>query len=213
MSNQIVLSDDLNSVLQRAVGEATFEVRVPSRGAKPQILNANAVSLPKILQQFENLRDWINFTTRLEDQLLSELSDVLKSTLGNHIENNIVATGLPLFLVGSCGHPYTVRQLALSCTSAAVFLGPKRVAKLLQDWERGVPIPYQSHVILFGVSVEEHLILDLGNNSTAQFQKLPKTAEGIHQHLPILYEPILKIPDNLGTVKFTVNHGARSGHF
>lgn len=213
MSDKRVVTDDLEALLQRAVIEARFEAEIPLRGINQRAVCPNADTLRGFVRQYEAWKDFIQVTTLLEDNLLSELSDVLKSALSNHIENDRVADGLPSYLLGTWSSPFTVKDLALSCVKAAIFIGPERVARLLRDWERGEPVLYQSHVVLFGVSVDKPLRLDLGKSKTALFQKLPRSTKEVRHHLPWREQHFLRTTDYLGAVKMTVDHGARSALF
>ncbi len=213
MLDRQTVRDDLEALLHRAVVEAKFEVELPLSGVSQRTICPNADTLRKFVRQFEKWRDFIRVTTLLEDNLLGELSDGLKSVLSNHIENDRVADGLPFYLLGTWTPPFTVKDLALSSVRAVVFLDPERVARLLWDWERGEPVLYQSHVVLFGVSVDKPLRLDLGKGKTALFQKLPSSTSDVRRHLPIMQRDFVRITDFVGAVKMTVNHGARSGLF
>lgn len=206
-------TDDLKALLQRAVKEARFEAEIPLRGTGQRAVCSNADTLRGFVHQFEAWKDFIRVTTFVEDDLLGELSDELKSVLSSHITNDRVTGGLPSYLLGTWASPFAVKDLALSCVKAAVFVGPERVARLLEDWERGKPVLYQSHVILAGVSVDKPLRLDLGAGRTALFQKLPKSTDEVQRHLPRIERNFLRVSDYLGAVKMTVDHGARSALF
>lgn len=212
-SDKRIVKDDLEALLHRAVIEAQFEVKLPLSGMSQRTVCSNANTLRGLFRKFEAWRDSIQVTTLLKDNLLSELSEGLKSALGNHITNDRVAAGLPSYLLGVWTNPFTVKDLALSSVRAAVFIGPERVSRLCRDWERGKPIRYQSHVVLSGVSADESLRLDLGKRGTALFQKLPNSTDEVRHHLPRIDQHSLRVSDYLGAVKVTVNHGARSALF
>lgn len=212
MSDKQEAGDDLETLLHRAVVEARFEVELPLRGMMQRTVCQNAATLREFFRPFEAWKSSVRVAVLLGDDLLGELSNELKSVLGGHIANGRVAGGLPSFLLGVWASPFVVEDLARNCVRAAVFVGPGRVAGLLRDWERGVPVLYQSHVVLFGVSVDKPLRLDLGKNRTAVLQKLPKSTDDVRHHLPKM-EHFLRIEDYLGAVKMTVNHGARSALF
>ena len=82
--------------------------------------------------------------------------------------------GLLMFLKGySLGH-HPIMSFVLDCVRASVFLGSERVVDLLSSWERGIPIPYQSILLLAGINVDEKIRFDLGTeNGVVLFEKLP----------------------------------------
>lgn len=213
MSDNRTVRDDLDALLRRAVIGAEFEVQLPSSGTSQRTACPNADALRQFVHRFEAQRDFIRITTLLEDKLLGELSEGLKSVLGNHITNGRVAGGLPSYLLGSWGRPFTVEDLALSSVRAAAFIGPERVAGLFRDWERGEPILYQTHVVLTGVSVDEPVRLDLGKGGTALFQQLPTSRAQVQHHLRRIGPQFLRVDNCLGAVQMTVNDGARSALF
>lgn len=212
MSDKQEAGDDLETLLHRAVVKARFEVELPLRGMMQRTVCQDGAALREFFRQFEAWRSSVRVTILLGDDLLGELSNELKSVLRSHIVNGRVADGLPSYLLGVWRIPFAVDDLARICVRAAVFVGPGRVAGLLRDWERGAPVLYQSHVVLFGISVDKPLSLDLGKNKTAVLQELPKSTDDVRHHLPKI-DHLLRIGDYSGAVKITVNHGARSALF
>ena len=125
-----------SQVLGRAVEYATFEV--PHRGTY------TANDFERISRAYPMLLRLT--TTQLPKHLLGELTSMITSLLGNHIVNDHVGNGLAFFLRGSA--PLTISQLALDSVRAAAVDESEKVARLLDNWEQGQPIPCQSHAII-----------------------------------------------------------------
>lgn len=211
-SKQTIAS--LSRLLDQAVREARFDIQSLAQNSRAEML-CDAEQLRTLMG--DDQWRWSHFSlisTSLRTELLDALVECIRRTLRNHIIDDRVGMGLLMFLKGvSRWHP-PVTELALDCVRASVFLGSKKVVDLLSSWERGIPIPYRCILLLSGVTVDEPVQLNFGEEGgVVLFEKLPLSTDEIRRILPPHSEfsnPLMNLP---GAVMMTSTHGAKSSVF
>ena len=145
--------------------------------------------------------------TQLPEPMVAEIATLLGALLRNHIEGDRVGNGLAFFLRGMA--PLGIKDLALDVVRASAILSPREVVKLLADWENGNPIPFRSHVVLDGVSVEQSLETPDG----IQFERLPPSSVELQAQLPEFISADIGIMRLAGKAKLIVANTALSAIF
>lgn len=148
-------------------------------------------------------------TPQLPDILESEIAASLRSILSKHIDGDRVGMGLVFFLMGFGSWPTPLERFASDLVRASALLGSERVVKLLVDWENGNPIPFKSHVVLDGISVEQ----PLGTQDGIRVIGLPQSSAGLEVELPDYVRSDMGLMTYAGKAKLIIASTARSAIF
>ena len=192
---------ELTDLLRIAAEQATFDIS--GRGT------CTASQLRSIYRDRTLFGDNLLAYTKpqLDENLLAELTSLLRSLLGKYILNDCIGNGFADFLGGP-----TELELSLLTTDAikaTAVLGSERAAQLLCKWESGEAIPYRRCAVLSGVSIEYPLEIEEG----IRFESLPKSSGELSAHLP--FSSTLHFGDLslLGAVKVTIDCQAKPAFY
>lgn len=146
---------------------------------------------------------------QLPDALVSEITTSLRSFLPRHVDGDRIGRGLMFFLMGGGLWTMPLEHFALDIVRASALLGPDRMVKLLVDWENGNPIPFKSHVVLDGISVEQ----PLETRDGIRVESLPKSSAELEAALPDSVRFNMGVMSLAGRAKLVVINTARSAVF
>ena len=113
------------------------------------------------------------------EDLLTELTDVLRDLLGNYIVDDQLGNGLVHVFGGvSC---LELDKFTLDVVRAAAILGLDRATQWLYKWASGEPVSYQLCAALSGLTVDQPLEMEGG----ISFRTLPDSFADDGVHLPL----------------------------
>lgn len=188
---------ELATLLGQAVGQARF-------------VNTRLGTLsPSGLQDLYRRQPmWLMMVdTELPQTTLESVVASLKLLLPRHIKGDHVGDGLAFFLRGSA--PWSVEAFARDMVRTAAILGAVPTVTLLTQWENGEPIPFESHIVLEGVSVEQPIETPDG----IRVVPMPKSSNELSAELPGSLPLDIGIMGLAGAAKLLVTNTMRSAVF
>lgn len=188
---------ELTTLLGQAVGQAQFadtRLGTLSPSALQDLYRRQPMWLMMVDTEFPQ--------TTLESVVAS-----LKLLLPKHIKGDHVGDGLAFFLRGSA--PWSVAAFARDMVRTAAILGAVPTVNLLTQWESGEPIPFESHIVLEGISVEQPIETPDG----IRVVPMPTSSNELSAELPGFLQQDIGIMELAGAAKLLVTNTIRSAVF
>ena len=190
---------DLTTLLDRAVQQATFFVPALVRGSEEGFHCTGS----QLRQEFNANSGYVRMRqvrarAKLAEADLNELADALRAHLRDYIVDDRIGNGLALMMSGI--PTPSLSDYTLNLVRTAAFLGAERVSRLLCGWARGGPIHYNTCMVLSGLAIDEPMSMDGG----IHFDTLPKSSDGIANELPLGIDFDLGIMNLAGATKVAI---------
>ena len=170
---------DFVDLLRAATREAVFDV--PPLGRSDSGFQCTAAQL----RQMNNSASWYarmqatGAKAQLSGDSFDQLVAAIRLLLADFTIDDRIGNGLALIVGGT--PVLSISDYALYLVRGAGLLGPDRMACLFLGWVEGEPVPYNTCLVLSGLSVDEPVSMKSG----ICFDKLSESSDRLENELPM----------------------------